>query len=191
MHSFTEPGGVLAPGGQFTIAELCAMERDGVLSRVFGQAFRSVAEPETAALRASALAHHVPAALAGRAVLGRGSAAWVHGCAPPPPAICLLLDRGHRTTSLAPLSGCNVHEVQLGPYDAERLGGAQVTCALRTAVDIAMHEPAARAVPVLLALSRKADLNCPLGRINMAVGMARHVPGKRRAQDLLRSLLER
>lgn len=184
------PDGILSPGGQFAVAELCAMERDGVLARVFGQAFRPVAEPETPAHRASALAHHVPAGLAERAVLGRGSAAWVYGCAPPPQAICLLLDRARRTTMLPPRSGCEVHEVLLGPDDVERVGGAQVTRALRTAVDIAMNEPEATAAPLLLALAGAAGLGCPLGRINSAVAMARHIPGKRRAQALLRTLLE-
>ncbi|NVM97901.1 hypothetical protein [Arthrobacter sp. SDTb3-6] len=190
MPDSLEPDGILAPDAQFTLAELCAMELDGVLVRVFGKAFRSAAEPETPALRAAALAHQVPASMAARAVLGRGSAAWIHGCAPPPAAICLLLDRRHRTTSLPPHSGCTVHEVHLGTYDVEQLGGARVTCALRTAVDVAMHEPPAAAVPVLLALSAAPELQCPLGRINAALATAHHIPGRRRALALLRRLLE-
>lgn len=190
MSISLEPAGILAPGGQFALAELCAMKQDGVLAQVFGQAFRSVAEPETPALRAAALAHQVPAGLAERAVLGRGSAAWIYGCAPPPPAICVLVPRGHRTTMLPPHSGCVLHEVLLGRYDVERLGGAQVTCALRTAVDVAMNEPGEIAGQVLLELAGVAGLNCPLGRISAAISLARHIPGKRRAQALVRGLLE-
>ncbi len=185
---FPSPG-ILGPGGQFTIAELSAMEQDGVLARVFGQAFRSVAEPDTPALRAAALAHQVPPGLAERAVLGHGTAAWIHCCAPPPRAICLLLSRAHRTTMLPAHSGCVVHEVLLGPEDAVRLGGAKVTCALRTGVDVAIHEPTQLAIPMLLALARAEELDCPLARIEAAVAAARHIPGKRRAQALVRSLL--
>lgn len=185
-----EATGLLAPGGHFTLAELCAMMQDGVLAQVFGQSFRSVAEPETPALRAAALAHQVPAGLAQRAVLGRGSAAWIYGCAPPPPAICLLLPRGHRTTTLQPRSGCVLHEVLLGRFDVDRVGGVQVTCALRTAVDVAMYEPEEIAGRVLLELAGAPTLDCPLGRISAAISLARHIPGKRRAQSLVRGLLE-
>ncbi|PYI67442.1 hypothetical protein CVV68_10085 [Arthrobacter livingstonensis] len=191
MSISLEPAGILAPGGQFTLAELCAMRQDGVLAHVYGQAFRSIAEPETPALRAAALAVQVPAGLAERAVLGRSAAAWIYGCAPPPPVICLLIPREHRTSTLPPHSGCVLHEVRLDKYDVDRLGGAQVTCALRTAVDVATNETVDVAVPVLLALAGTAGLNCPLGRISAAISLVRHVPGKRRAQALVRSLLER
>jgi hypothetical protein len=184
----TQPYGLLAPGGLFTLAELSAMHLDGVLVTVLGDAFRAVNEPETSELRAAALAHQVPAGLAGRAALGRLSAAWVYGCAPPPPTITLLIDRDHRSTVLPPFSGCTLHEVLLGPYDVERRGGALITSGIRTAVDVALHVPAAESAPVLLEIAGSTELNCPLGRIRAAVAAVAHMPGKRSALRLLEEL---
>jgi hypothetical protein len=189
MSDPQEAFGILSPGGEFELPELCAMMLDQVLVPVFGQAFRSVAEPETPALRAAAMASLVPDNLAGRAALGRMSAAWVYGCAPRPATVCLLISSGHRSSALPARSGCSLHEVRLDPFDVERLGGAQVTCALRTAVDVAISEPADSATAALWALASSASLNCPLGRIRAAVAAASHIPGKRRALELIDDML--
>ncbi|MGA7204788.1 MAG: hypothetical protein WBX27_09180 [Specibacter sp.] len=184
----TEPFGLLAPGGPFTLAELSAMRLDGVLAPVFADTFRPVNEPETAALRAAALVYQVPPGLAGRAALGWLSAAWVYGCAPPPPTITLLIGRDHRSTVLPSFSGCVLHEVLLDPFDVEQLGGAFVTGALRTAVDVALHVQAKQAVPVLLDIAATPGLNCPLGRVRGALAASSHLPGKFRALELLEYL---
>ncbi|MGO4385265.1 hypothetical protein [Specibacter sp. RAF43] len=118
---------VLVPGDGFTLPELHAMRLDGVLARVYGQAFRPVNTPETPGLRAAALAAELPPALANRAAIGRMAAAWVYGCAPPPPRIALLVSSRHRSTAAPPFSGCAVHEVALDPLDVLRLGGALVS----------------------------------------------------------------
>jgi len=182
--------GLLVPGAAFTVAELYAMALDGVLAAVFGHAFRPVEVPESPALRAAALAHHAPAALAGRAAIGGLAAAWIHGCAPPPRVpIALLVPSGHRTTALPANSGCVLHEVRLDPYDVERLGGALVTNGLRTARDVAMYAPEQEARAVLAAIAATPALACPLGRIRAAIAVASHVPGKRRAQALLDAMI--
>lgn len=189
MSDPQEAFGILSPGCEFEVPELCAMVLDHVVVPVFGQAFRSVAEPETPALRAAAMASLVPDNLAGRAALGRMSAAWVYGCAPRPAIVCLLISSGHRSSALPARSGCSLHEVRLDSLDVERLGGTQVTCALRTAVDVAVTESAELATATLWSLANSASLNCPLGRIRAAVAAASHVPGKRRALELIDDML--
>jgi len=181
--------GILTPGNEFTVAELYAMALDGVVANVFGQAFRAVAEPESAALRAAALAHQIPPALANRAALARLSAAWVYGCAPPPRLISLAISSAHRSTALPPWSGCELHEVRLDSCDVLRLGGALLTTAVRTAVDVAIHEPPETARAVLLAMAVRTELHCPLGRVLTALANTVHIPGKRQAQQLLEDLL--
>lgn len=182
---------ILTPGGEFTVAELSAMALDGVLVNVFGQAFRAVADAESTAIRAAALSHQIPATLADRAALARLCAAWVYGCAPPPARISLVISSAHRGTVLPSRSGCVLHEVRLETYDVERRGGALLTTAVRTAVDVAIHERPETAVAVLDAMASRTELNCPLGRISSALAAAVHIPGKRAAQQLVEAMLSR
>lgn len=182
---------ILTPGCEFTVAELSAMALDGVLVSVFGLAFRPVAEAESTPLRAAALAHQIPAALADRAALARLSAAWVYGCAPAPALISLAINSAHRSTALPSHSGCVLHEVRLEAYDVERQGGALLTSAVRTAVDVAIHERPETATAVLLAMAVRPELHCPLGRIRSALANTVHRPGKLQAQQLLEDMLRR
>ena len=180
---------VYLAGQLFSAGELSAMALDGLVEPVFGSAFRGAETPDSPGVRATALALHCPPALAQRAVLGRGTAAWVYGCGPPPERIQLLVNSARRTTALGHVSGCRVHEVRLGPYDAVRICGVGVTTALRTAVDVAMHEPHVLATPILLAMGSRQPLNCPLGTVRGAVALGDHVPGKRAAMALLDALI--
>ena len=183
------PATLLVPGEQFILAELHAMKLDGVLAPVIGEAFRSTTQEETQDHRAAALIHHIPAALAPRAALGQLSAAWVYGCAPPPVVISLLQNHEGKSSSLPPFSGCTLRQVCLDPHEVLSIGGGLVTSPLRTAMDVARTAPEMLARAVLMALSGQPALRCPLGRIRQALNAAAHVPGKRRGQELVHSLM--
>lgn len=184
-------GAVLfVPGRLFTLAELHAMKIDGVLWPIIGDAFRPVTVAETVPLRAAALAYQIPAALLHRAALSQLSAAWVYGCAPPPKVVSLVQDHTGKSASLPPFSGCTLREVTLERFDLQSLGDTLVTSPLRTAVDIARTAPLGVARAALLRLSQAATLNCPLGRIQQALGTARNIPGKIRGQALLEEMLK-
>ena len=186
----TEQPAIFIPGCPFSIAELSAMAGDGVLLRVYRDGFAPVAVEQTAGLRAAALVSQMPPSWASRAAIGRLSAAWVHGCSPPPGRITLLIDRGHRTTALPAGSGCTLHEVSLGGDAVVRLGGANVTASLRTAVDVALHEDPATALSVLRAFITRPGTSVTPARLRTALGSLRHVRGKRAALLLLGGLVE-
>lgn len=181
---------LLAPGTLFIFSELSAMVMDGVLCHVFGQVFRPSALAETPAVRAAALAHHIPAFLSHRAVLAQLSAAWVYGCAPAPAEVALLVDNDGNSAAVPRHSGCTVRQVRLEAQDFQLVGTTRVTTALRTALDVARSAPPALARPVLVAMSRDPALACPLRRIQQALLAAPHVPGKLRAQELVQTLLD-
>ncbi|AIY00579.1 hypothetical protein ART_0980 [Arthrobacter sp. PAMC 25486] len=184
------PAAILVPGEQFILAELHAMKLDGVLAAVIGEAFRSTTQEETPGHRAAALVHHIPAAMAPRAVLGQLSAAWVYGCAPPPTVIALLQNHEGKSASLPPFSGCTLRQVYLSPQEVLSIGGVLVTSPLRTALDVARTAPEALARAVLEALSRESAFRCSLGRIRQALQAATHVPGKLRGLDLVQGMID-
>ncbi|WP_223916707.1 type IV toxin-antitoxin system AbiEi family antitoxin [Arthrobacter sp. NicSoilC12] len=98
-------------------------------------------------LRARAAALVVAPAIRQRVVAGRMTAAWIYGCATEPDRLALLVDANRRISSLRSVRGCTFHEVRLGPFDVVSMGGLMVSSPLRTAVDVAMHVDAERAVP--------------------------------------------
>ena len=77
------------------------------------------------------------------------TAAWIYGCAGEPDRLALLVDANQRISSLQDHRGCTLHEVRLGPIDVVSLGGMMVSSPLRTALDIALHVEAERALPAL------------------------------------------
>lgn len=180
MSSGNDPAApvVLVPGYHFSAAELQAMALDGVLVRIHGQAYGPAAQEQGPAARALAAALSLPAPFVERVVLGRLTAAWVHGCAPDPGRLALLVDCRRRTTSLPPWSGCVLHEVALGPRDVVHVAGVPVTSALRTAYDVALQVPQAQALPVLAALFRDPVLECPLPLVRQAIAAASRLPHK-------------
>ena len=103
----------------------------------------------SAQLRARAAANAVPAPVRQRVVAGRMTAAWIYGCAEEPDKLALLVDAKRRISSLRSTRGCTLHEVRLGPFDVVSMGGLMVSSPLRTAVDIALHVDAHRALPAL------------------------------------------
>lgn len=179
LPEVTSTGGALfSAGGIFSAAELQAMELDGLLRRVYADTYvRWDIEPDPVC-RALAAAHCIPVRLRPRIMLGRLSAAWVYGCAPPPRKLELLIDHRRRTTALPPFSGSVLHEVQLGPADGMDIAGLAVTTPLRTAMDIALHARPEEAVRTLLALAADPVLRCPLGYITSALRAGGRLPGK-------------
>lgn len=179
---------LLAPGTLFTLAELHGMKLDGVLIPVLGHTFRPAAIPETLEIRAAAVSHHIPASLVHRAVVAQLSAAWVYGCAPPPDVFSLLVGNDGNSVAPPPFCGCSIRQVHLDALDVRTLGAVPVTSPLRTALDVARTAPLPVARAVLTTMSRNAGLECPLGRIRQALATAVHVPGKRRAEELLEAM---
>ncbi|WP_035749147.1 hypothetical protein [Arthrobacter sp. 35W] len=191
MTPATTPGNetqLFLAGVLFTPPELASMALDGVLRRVYGDAYVRPGTVLTPALRAAALAAEVPAALASKAAVGRQAAAWVYGCAPAPQMVDLLIRRRERGSALPLFSGCRLHEVALGPFDAPLLGTIRVTTALRTAVDVALCLDPRESRPILEAITTTAVLNCPLGLVRSAVDAAAGARGRRPALALLAAI---
>ncbi|SEE13013.1 hypothetical protein SAMN04489740_0721 [Arthrobacter alpinus] len=179
----------LVPGMLLSLAELHAMKLDGVLWPIFADAFRPVGVAESPELRAAALTHQIPASLVRRAALSQLSAAWVYGCAPPPEVISLAQNHTGKSASLPPFSGCTLRQVHLATTDIHHIGQALVTSPLRTAMDVARTAPYGLARDVVVRMGALPSLQCPLGRIRQALGLATHVPGKKRGQALLEELI--
>ncbi|MDP5226070.1 MULTISPECIES: hypothetical protein [Arthrobacter] len=140
---------LLRPGHPFSPAELGAMALDGLTRPVAHDLFMPASAVIDARTRARAMALRIPTEFRQRVVVGRLSAAWVHGHGPEPLRTVLLVDRGHRAAGLRRRLRADFHEVGLGSYDLLSLGGLLVTTPLRTAVDIAGTLRADLAVPVL------------------------------------------
>ncbi|MDK1359119.1 hypothetical protein QNO00_02375 [Arthrobacter sp. zg-Y1219] len=179
LPAVTSTGGALfSAGGDFSSVELQAMEKDGLLKRVYADTYvRWDLEPDPVC-RAVAAANCLSERLRARIMLGRLTAAWVYGCAPAPQRLQLLIDHGRRTTALAPFSIAVLHEVRLGPEDGMDIAGIMVTTPLRTAMDLARHGPRDQSVSALLAIAADPVLRCPLGRVRSAVEAVARLPGK-------------
>ncbi|MHA7264136.1 hypothetical protein ACX80W_13140 [Arthrobacter sp. TMN-37] len=173
-------------GEFFSAVELQAMNLDGLVRRVYRETYRRSDCPEDAVLRARAAANALPAPLRGRVALARQCAAWVYGCAPPPPLLSVVTDHRRRTTAVPAFGATTMHQVALGPFDVNLVGGVPVTTPLRTALDTAVHGPDATAVDILAALASAQGLECPLRLVEAALASTRRVPGKARALARLR-----
>lgn len=189
----TAPGplrpSLLLPGRPFSGNELRAMELDGLLVHVFETGYIGSTEPITPAHRALAAAAVLPAGFRRKVVLGRLTAAWVYGCAPPEPKVTVLLDHRYRATSQGRCRAVRIHEVALGSADTVGMAGVPVTSPLRTALDVAVHAPDEDAVPALLALSSVPALKCPLGYIRQTLQLRPRMPGKAKALERVNSAL--
>ncbi|WDF34688.1 hypothetical protein PTW37_07300 [Arthrobacter agilis] len=183
----TSTGGALFHAGEiFTSAELQAMRLDGLVRLVIGDSYLRSDFREDAATRSQAAARCVPHSLRPRVALGRTCAAWVYGCAPAPTLISLVTDHRRRTTALPPFSRAVMHQVALGPFDVNLVGGVSVTTPLRTALDVAVHGEDGEAVGILRAIA-SGDLDCPLRLVEAALDGTSRVPGKARALARLRA----
>lgn len=184
----TSTGGALFHAGEiFTSAELQAMRLDGLVRLVIGDSYLRSDFREDPAARSQAAARSVPSSIRPRVALGRSCAAWIYGCAPPPVLISLVTDHRRRTTALPPFTPAVMHQVALGPFDVNLVGGVSVTTPLRTALDIAVHGEDGDAVPILRAIGRATHLDCPLRLVEAALMNTSRVPGKTRALTRLRA----
>ena len=159
-----------SPGALFSWPELQAMAADGVLTQLYQ---RGYLPPGTQPARSCAPAPR-PWRWRRRSGsgwwLGRMTAAWIYGCAAragPPGAA-----GGRQPADLqsaGPLRGCTFHEVRLGPFDVVSMGGLMVSSPLRTALDVALHVDAERAVPALAALLARPSWASGCGSLRLAV----------------------
>ena len=182
------PAELYSPGALFTWPELQAMASDGVLVQLYQRGYLPPGTRATPQLRARAAAVLIRPAIRQRVVAGRMTAAWIFGCAAEPDRLALLVDANRRISSLRSTRGCTFHEVRLGPYDVVSLGGLMVSTPLRTAVDIAVHVEAGRAVPALRALLGKPELGLQLRLLRLAVEATPRMPHKRAALAKLEHL---
>lgn len=191
LPTVTSTGGaIFFAGGDFSGVELQAMTADGLLKRVYAQTYvRWDIEPDPVC-RALAAGQCLTERLLERTMLGRFTAAWIYGCAPPPRQLQLLIDHGRRTTALPPFSPAVLHEVQLGPADGMDIAGVTVTTPLRTAVDIARHGPGGPAVRALLAIGADPVLRCPLGYVRSELESLNRLPGKSTALQRVDAALQ-
>ncbi|WP_104117362.1 hypothetical protein [Arthrobacter sp. B1805] len=180
-------GALLHAGDTFTSAELQSMRLDGLVRLVIGNSYLRSDFREDAATRSQAAARSVPQSVRPRVALGRSCAAWIYGCAPPPSLISLVTDHRRRTTALPPFTPAVMHQVALGPFDVNLVGGVSVTTPLRTALDIAVHGEDRDAVSILQAIGAARELACPLRLVEAALVTAPRVPGKTRALTRLRA----
>ena len=178
-----------SPGALFSWPELQAMAADGVLTQLYQRGYLPPGAPASPQLRARAASLAVTPAIRQRVVAGRMTAAWIYGCAAEPDRLALLVDANRRISSLRSLRGCTFHEVRLGPSDVVSIGGLMVSSPLRTALDIALHVDAERAVPALRALLARPELGVRLRLLRLAVEASPRVPHKRAALATLAAVM--
>lgn len=183
------PHELYSPGVLFSWPELQAMASDGVLTQLYQRGYMPPGTRSTPQLRARAAACTIPPAIRQRVVAGRMTAAWIYGCAREPDRLALLVDANRRISSLRSTRGCSFHEVRLGEFDVVSLGGLMVSSPLRTAVDIALHVEAERALPALGALLARPELDVRLRLLRLAVEASPRVPHKKAALEKLAALL--
>jgi hypothetical protein len=177
-----------APGMPFALPELQSLAADGLLTRFHQHGFALPGTTATPQLRARAAAVAVPAAVRQRVVAGRMTAAWIYGCATEPDRLALLVDAKRRVSSLRNTRGCTLHEVKLGPFDVVSLGGLMVSSPLRTALDVALHVDAERAIPTLESLLARPQNDVRLRLLVLAIEASPRVPHKRAALEKLAQL---
>jgi hypothetical protein len=177
-----------SPGKPFTWPELQSMAGDGVLSQFHQHGYTLPDVAASPQMRARAAAEAVPSAIRQRVVAGRMTAAWIYGCANEPDRLALLVDAKRRISSLRNTRGCSLHEVRLGPCDVVSLGGLMVSSPLRTALDIALHVDAQRALPALEALLSRPENDVRLRLLVLAIEATPRVPHKRSALEKLARL---
>lgn len=184
----TEPP-VLLAGNPFMPAELQAMALDDVVRRVLPGAFVPWAAPDSSELRAACAGALVGPRLRRGSALGRLTAAWIHGCAPPPAELELLVARFHRAPRPAAGPPVRLNEARLLDSEVVLLAGVPVTTGARTALDVAFHAPEEVALPALGRLVASPRFGCPPGRLRQLVEQTGRSPGKRRALALLDRVL--
>ena len=174
-----------SPDMPFAWPELQSLAADGLLDRIHHRGYTLPGLPATPQLRARGA---VPASVRQRVVAGRMTAAWIYGCASEPDRLALLVDATRRVSSLRTTRGCTLHEVRLGPFDVVSLGGLMVSSPLRTALDIALHVDAERAIPTLERLLARPQNDVRLRLLVLAIEATPRVPHKKAALEKLAAL---
>ncbi|MET4588456.1 type IV toxin-antitoxin system AbiEi family antitoxin [Arthrobacter sp. 754] len=174
-----------SPGRPFAWPELQSLAADGVLAQFHQHGFTLPEAPASPQLRARAAANAISAAVRQRVVAGRMTAAWIYGCAAEPDKLALLVDAKRRISGLRNTRGCTLHEVRLGPFDVVSMGGLMVSSPLRTAVDVALHVEAHRALPALQGLLARPEKDVRLRLLVLAIEATPRVPHKRAALEKL------
>jgi hypothetical protein len=183
--SSTQYPELYSPGRPFAWPELQSLAADGVLAQFHQHGFTLPEAPASPQLRARAAANAISAAVRQRVVAGRMTAAWIYGCAAEPDKLALLVDAKRRISGLRNTRGCTLHEVRLGPFDVVSMGGLMVSSPLRTAVDIALHVEAPRALPALQGLLARPEKDVRLRLLVLAIEATPRVPHKRAALEKL------
>jgi hypothetical protein len=174
-----------SPGRPFTWPELQSLAADGLLTRLHQRGYTLPEVTPSPQLRARAAATAVPEGIRQRVVAGRMTAAWIYGCAEEPDRLALLVDAKRRVSSLRNTRGCTLHEVKLGPFDVVSMGGLMVSSPLRTALDIALHVDAVRAIPALEGLLARPERDVRLRLLVLAIESTPRVPHKKAALEKL------
>ncbi|WP_417220424.1 hypothetical protein [Arthrobacter sp.] len=179
---------IYQPGEPFTAPELAVLRAEGALRIVLPGAYVCAARPDTAEVRTAAVASFLGPRLREAAVIGRLTAAWVHGCHPLPAELELLVARFHRLPLRRGDLGISLHECVLGDDDVLRIGRMQVTTPVRTALDVAFHAPPGPARRVLARMLGTGRIACNREELVAAIEATGRRPGKRAALDLVHGL---
>ena len=142
-----------APDELAEVARLC---RAGTLRRVVGDVALAADLPLSTALRARAIRLLVPTALERIAVVGFGTAAWVHAEWPqdadPEAPLDLVLPPALRRRLAG--AGPRLRQMRLADRHVEQIEGLPVCTPARTIADLARDLPPARAAAAMSALHR-------------------------------------
>lgn len=179
---------IYQPGKPFTAPELSVLQAEGVLRIVLPGAYVCMAQPKSAEVRTAAVASHIGPRLREMAVIGRLTAAWVHGFLPQPPELELLVTRFHRLPLHRPDICISLHECLLTDEEVLRIGQMQVTTVVRTALDVAFHAPPEPARRVLSRMLGSRRTGCSRGELLDAIEATGRRPGKRAALELVQGL---
>lgn len=181
--------GILVADAPMTANELQAMLHERVIWQVLPGAYASIAHPDGPEVRAKAAAALAAGRLRAGSAIGRLSAAWIHGCAPPPAELEILVPRFHRLAAASEPLRIALSETRLPAEDVVQVGGSPVTSPVRTALDIAFHCPEPTARMVLTRMVNHPSLHCPRGRLLELIEAAERRPGKLHARELVSRLM--
>ena len=179
---------LLQPGRPFSAPELMVLSHEGVLRQVLPGIFVCSVVDDTPELRATAVAALASPRLLEVAVIGRLTAAWVHGFHSAPDTVELLVSRFHRIPLHRGQVRLALHECVLESTEVDDRFRMPVTTSLRTGLDIAFYSDAAVARRVISRLITARKGSCTRDELLAAIEATGRRPGKRAAWDLVRGL---
>lgn len=179
---------LLQPNRPFAAPELMVLSTQGVVRQVLPGTFVCSAVDDTPALRAAAVATLAGPRLLDVAVIGRLTAAWVHGFHGAPENLELLVSRFHRIPLQRGHVRLSLHECVLDPTEVDDRFRMPLTTPVRTGLDVAFHSEPAVARGVLSRLIAPRSGACGRDELLAAIEATGRRPGKRAAWDLVRDL---